>query len=331
MRFFEDFATGLSEPYGSITVGEAELLRFAAEFDPQPMHLDAHSAQAQLTGGLIASGWYTCSLNMRLMADGFLLAAGSGLGSPGIDRVGWLRPVRPGNTLTGRFKVMGRKASQSRPDRGFVRFLFTLTNEAGEQVLMQENLIMLLRRDPGAIIPPPEGTGLAHPRPEVLALPEGENLPLGRVGEMAPGHALRLGSRTFSAADIVRFAQEFDPQDFHLSEEAGKASHFGGLAASGWHIAAGWMRALLDYWQAEGARGRFVPRLGPSPGIEDLRWIRPVLAGDQLTYASRLIEARKSASRPGWGIARHRHFAVNQRGEVVFAFTGTVLWEADAA
>jgi acyl dehydratase len=331
MRFFEDFSPGLSEPYGSVLISEAELLCFAAEFDPQPMHLDAQSEQAKLIGGLIASGWYTCAVNMRLMADGFLLSAGSGLGSPGIDRVAWLRPVRPGDVLTGRFKVMGRKASQSKPDRGFVRFLFTLSNQAGDHVLMQENLIMMMRRDPSATVPPPEGSGLAQPRPEILALPEHENPPLGRIGEQNPGDTLILGSRLFQANDIIRFARAFDPQEFHLSEEAGRASHFGGLAASGWHIAASWMRALLDYWREEQQRGRFVPRLGPSPGFEDLRWARPVLAGDRLTYASRLIDARRSASKPGWGIARHRHYAINQRGEPVFAFTGAVLWEAAAS
>lgn len=328
MRFFEDFELGTTEPYGLATLHEAEIVSFARQYDPQPMHLDSASKQAQMTGGLIASGWHTCSLNMRLMADGFLLAAKTGMGSPGVSRLEWRAPVRPGDTLTGRFEVLGKRASTSKPDRGFVNFRFLLANQHGADVFAQENLIMFRRRDASAPVPPPEGLDIPPRAPESLQIPEGDNPPMARVGEMQPGLTLRLGAMDFTPEAITGFAREFDPQDFHLSEEAGRASHFGGLSASGWHVASGWMRAITGFWASEARAGRFVPKLGPSPGFRDLLWIRPVLAGDRLTYGSRLIEARKSASRPGWGIASHRNFALNQRGELVFAFTGTVLWEA---
>lgn len=328
IRYFEDFVVGQHESYGTATLDEADIIRFAAQYDPQPMHLDAASSQAAMTGGLIASGWHTASLNMRLMADGFLLAAKTGMGSPGVSKLEWRAPVRPGDQLSGRFEVIGKRASTSKPDRGFVSFRFLLANQQGVDVFAQENLIMFLRRDAGAPIPAPEGLDIPARIPETLAFPDQPNPPLARVGEMEPGLTLRLGEMDFTAETIIDFARQFDPQAFHLSEEAGRASHFGGLSASGWQIASGWMRTICGSWAREASAGRFVPKLGPSPGFRDLLWIRPVLAGDRLTYGSKLIEARKSASRPGWGIASHRNFALNQRGELVFAFTGTVLWEA---
>jgi acyl dehydratase len=328
MRYFEDFGVGRVEHYGSFRLSEAEILRFARQYDPQPMHLDATSPQARMTGGLIASGWHTASRNMRLIADGFLLAAKAGMGSPGVSKLEWRAPVRPGDELTGRFEVLGKKASQSKPDRGFVSFRFLLANQHGADVFTQENLIMFLRRDASAPVPRPEGVEIPARMPENLFFPEGPNLPMARIGEMQPGLTLRLGEMDFSPETIITFAREFDPQEFHLSAEAGRASHFGGLSASGWQTACGWMRAITGFWAREASAGRFVPKLGPSPGFRDLLWIRPVLADDRLTYGSKLIEARKSASRPGWGIAQHRNFALNQRGELVFAFTGIVLWEA---
>lgn len=329
MRFFEDFRVGEQQAYRSVTVTEAEILRFAREYDAQPMHTDAHSEQARMTGGLIASGWHTASLNMRLMADNFLLPAKHGLGSPGVSRLDWASPVRPDDTLSGRFEVLGKKASASKPDRGFVNFRFTLVNQHGTDVLRQENLIMFARRDASAPVPPPEGTEIPPPPRESLAFPEGPNPEMARIGTMRPGLTLRFGTIEFTPESIKAFARDYDPQEFHLSEEAGRATHFGGLSASGWQIASNWMRAIVTFWADEARSGRFVPKLGPSPGFRDLLWLRPVLAGDRITYGSRLIEGRASASRPGWGIAQHRNFGINQRGELVFAFTGIVLWEAE--
>ncbi|MCE2934141.1 MAG: dehydratase [Hyphomicrobiales bacterium] len=330
MRFFEDFRVGEQQAYGSLTVSEAEILRFARQYDAQPMHTDPASEQARMTGGLIASGWHTASLNMRLMADNFLLPAKQGLGSPGVSRLDWAAPVRPGDTLGGSFEVLGRKASASKPDRGFVNFRFTVKNQHGTPVLRQENLIMFARRDPRSPVPPPEGLEIPPPPRENLAFPDAPNPPMGRIGAMEAGHTLRFGTIEFTPESIKSFARDFDPQDFHLSEEAGRATHFGGLSASGWHIASNWMRAIVTFWANEAKAGRFVPKLGPSPGFRDLLWLRPVLAGDRITYGSRFIEGRKSASKPGWGIAQHRNFGINQRGELVFAFTGIVLWEAEA-
>jgi acyl dehydratase len=141
--------------------------------------------------------------------------------------------------------------------------------------------------------------------------------------DMKVGDRSEIGAFTFTAADIKRFAGEFDPQAFHLDEEAGRASLFGGLAASGWHIASVCMKLLVADVKRRSeearARGEEVAVWGPSPGFRDLRWIKPVLAGDTITFSSELVSMRTSASRPGWGVVQARNSGTNQRGEEVFS------------
>ncbi|MCA1951699.1 MAG: MaoC family dehydratase [Hyphomicrobiales bacterium] len=328
MRAFEDFAPGTRESYGVAVIEAGEMLAFAREFDPQPMHLDADSEQARLMGGLIASGWFTAARNMRLMADHFILRS-TGLGSPGVSSLKWLAPVRAGDRLSGTMEVLGRRASASKPDRGFVEFRFDLVNQDGVRVLEQINLIMFGRRDPGTPEAASEGSRIPPPPAEAFtATPTpGAERP-GMIEDIAPGTVLRFGEYAFTREAMLRFATAYDPQPFHLDEAAGRASHFGGLSASGWHTAAAWMGTVIRFWQQAEAGGHRLPRRGPGFGFTDLVWRRPVLLGDTLTYYARILEARRSASKPGWGILTQRNYALNQRGEAVFAFTGSVLWEA---
>lgn len=321
MRYFEDFEVGTSEPYGSITIHEDEMLAFASEFDPQPMHLDGASEQAARIGGLIASGWYTCAANMRLMADHFILDS-SGMGSPGVSKLVWARPVRAGDTLAGTMHILDRKPSASKPDRGFVEYRFELHNQRNELVLEQTNLIMMGRRQPGQ----PQARASAIARPPAEDFPRAATVDrLGYIDEIRPGMVLRFGDYAFDTATMVRFARRYDPQAFHLSEEAGRNSHFGGLSASGWHTGSAWMGTVIRFWQAREAEAP-LPARGPGFGFTDLQWIRPVLAGDTLTYFARILEARPSQTKPGWGIVTQRNYAINQHGVPVFAFTGSVLW-----
>jgi acyl dehydratase len=147
--------------------------------------------------------------------------------------------------------------------------------------------------------------------------------------DMPVGERREFGSFTFTADDIKRFARAYDPQRFHLSEEEGRNSLFGGLAASGWHVASVCMRLLvLDTQRADQeatARGEKVAVGGPSPGFRDLRWIKPVLAGDTITFAREIESARTSDSRPEWGIVQLRNFGTNQRGELVFSYVATAF------
>jgi acyl dehydratase len=146
--YFEDFSIGQVAEYGPRRVSREEIVAFAAQFDPQPMHLDEEAARHTMLGGLGASGWHTCCIVMRLIADGLLLDTAS-MGSPGIDELSWLRPVRPGDALTARGTVQSVRTSQSKPDRGFVSFLWEVFNDRSERVMMFKCPQMILRRTAG--------------------------------------------------------------------------------------------------------------------------------------------------------------------------------------
>ena len=145
MRYFEDFEAGQEYPFGPHTVTRAEIVAFAAEFDPQPFHLDESAAADTMLGGLAASGWHTCALFMRMVALGWLNDSAS-MGSPGIDTLKWKRPVRPGDVISGRTTVLDTRASNSRPDRGFLRVRHEVVNGRNEPVMLIEHSIMIGRR-----------------------------------------------------------------------------------------------------------------------------------------------------------------------------------------
>ena len=152
---------------------------------------------------------------------------------------------------------------------------------------------------------------------------------MGYFEDMKVGQHRDLGSFIFTAELIKAFASQFDPQPFHLDEEKGRKSLFGGLAASGWHIASVWMKLAVAEGQREAAdaiaRGEKPAMWGPSPGFRDLRWLKPVLAGDTVSYASDVEALRVSRSRPEWGVMQTRNTGTNQRGELVFSFLGSVF------
>lgn len=143
------------------------------------------------------------------------------------------------------------------------------------------------------------------------------------------GQRRELGAFTFTAEAIKKFAVQFDPQRFHLDEEEGRRSLFGGLAASGWHVGSVCMKLLVAEGQREAreaaARGEEIVAWGPSPGFRELRWIKPVLAGDTISFASEIQSLRSSSSRPEWGILEARHTGTNQRGELVFSVVATAF------
>ena len=129
---FEDFPVGQVREFGGMTVTREEILRFAAAFDPQPFHLDEAAAEASLFKGLSASGWHTCAMVMRMMCDAYLLDSTS-LGSPGLERLKWTAPVRPGDTLHVRMSVLQARPMGSRPDVGLIRCRWDVYNQRDEQ------------------------------------------------------------------------------------------------------------------------------------------------------------------------------------------------------
>jgi acyl dehydratase len=143
------------------------------------------------------------------------------------------------------------------------------------------------------------------------------------------GYRSAIGSHRFTAEDIVAFARKYDPQPFHVDAEKARSSLLGGLCASGWHTAAAWMgchRAYHDQMAAameEQGLGRI--EFGPSPGFEQLRWIRPVYAGDTVDFINETVEARTSASRPGWHVHTCDIAGTNQKNEPVITFRAAAL------
>jgi acyl dehydratase len=132
---FEDFQPGQVYELGETTVSAEEIVRFAREFDPQPFHLDEEAARASRFGGLIASGWHSTALLMRLCVDR-LFVNSTAMGSPGVDELRWHAPVRPGMRLSGRIEVVEATPSRTRPERGTVRFRLELLEAGSETVLM---------------------------------------------------------------------------------------------------------------------------------------------------------------------------------------------------
>lgn len=149
--------------------------------------------------------------------------------------------------------------------------------------------------------------------------------------DLRVGTRTELGGHTFTADEIKSFAREFDPQPFHLDEEAAARSHFGALCASGWHTAAVCLRHIVLARQREQAerrrRGEPVARTGPSPGLRDLKWPRPVYVGDTITFAQEIVELRPVANRPGVGLRIARQTGTNQHGELVYSALSSTFIE----
>jgi len=147
-QYWEDLPVGRVLALGSVTVEREQVLAFARQYDPQPFHLDEAAAARSMFGRLSASGWHTCAMAMGLMVRGFLHESSS-LGSPGLEKIQWLRPVYPGDTLTLRQTVTEARPMASRPDVGLVRSLWEMFNQDDEQVLRMDGWGMFGRRAPG--------------------------------------------------------------------------------------------------------------------------------------------------------------------------------------
>jgi acyl dehydratase len=150
LSYFEDYALGSTYECGSVSIDQASIIAFAKEFDPQPFHVDPVAAAAGPYGGLIASGWHTAALVMRLLVENYL-AAESSLGSAGLDELRWPHPVRPGDTLRVRATVVESRRSLSKPDRGIVKTMVEATNSGGATVMRATAInFILVRPDSGA-------------------------------------------------------------------------------------------------------------------------------------------------------------------------------------
>lgn len=143
--YFEDFSAGAVAEYGDMLVTADDIKEFAIQYDPQPMHVDEEAAKHTMVGGLCASGWHTCSMMMRIVVDGYL-ANSSSMGSPGVEEVRWMKPVRPGDRLRVRATFLETRESKSRPDLGFVKTKFEVLTGEDVCVMHATTNIMFGRR-----------------------------------------------------------------------------------------------------------------------------------------------------------------------------------------
>ncbi len=143
--YFEDFSPGQVMEFGPRRVTREEIVDFAAQFDPQPMHLDDEAAKATMLGGLGASGWQICALAMRMACDGIVLETAS-MGAPGVDEVRWMRPLRPNDVLTLRISIRDTRISKSRPSMGFVVMFYEMFNQDGVCIMTLQTPMMVARR-----------------------------------------------------------------------------------------------------------------------------------------------------------------------------------------
>ena len=149
--------------------------------------------------------------------------------------------------------------------------------------------------------------------------------------ELSIGDVLELGSFVFSEDIIIQFAEQFDPLPFHLDEEAAKAGPYGGLSATGWLVSAAWMPCmygtLLEHTKTRIAEGKPIAKLGPSPGLKNIKWLKPVFAGETIAYSFEVIDLRVSSSRPEWGILSMLCKGKNSEDERVMQFESSVFVE----
>lgn len=327
----EDLGVGKTYAFGHKVVTKEEIVAFGRSYDPQTMHTDEEAARATPVGGLIASGWHTCAMMMRMICDGLINRAAS-LGSPGVDEVRWIKPVRPGDTLSVRYTPQEKRVLASRREVGIAKVLVELVDGNGAVVATWlTNQLTRVRH------PEPAPAGGAAPRKEkattislwdIAISPEAAE-PDAYFEDRIVGETADLGSHTFTREEILAFAREFDPQPFHLDEEAADASLFGGLCASGWHTAAHFIRSAITTRQKANApalaEGRRLPVYGPSPGFHNLLWLKPVYVADTISYRARLTEKIDLKSRPNRGILASEVQGRNQKGETVFAVTSQIL------
>ena len=332
MIHWEDLDVGAPRTYGAYPVTKEEIFAYAGAYDPQPHHVDEEAAKLSLTKGLCASGWHSCAMFMRIFYDGGLQNTAS-MGAPGIDEVKWLKPVRPGFVLKLRSTCLEKRLLRSRPGVGMAKMKHELLNQDDEVLMVIENPQLVGVRDPktaAAHETPFTGTPPAKPPvtvpPKVIAaVPPAGN----HFEDQVIGARKELGRHTFTAAEIKAFAAKYDPQPFHMDEEAAKSSLFGGLCASGWHTAAEFIGHMIRDRQKDEAmlraKGETIAMWGPSPGFKNLKWPRPVMAGDTLDFRITILDKVDLKSRPERGLLVFFNEGINQNGDLAFQVTGQIL------
>jgi acyl dehydratase len=328
----EDLEVGKVFAFGRAVVTEEEIVAFARAYDPQVVDGDAQAAKSSIVGLVCASGLHICAIMMRMVCDGFLNRVAS-LGSPGVDEVCFVKPVRPGDVVSMRYTALEKRVLASRPDVGMSKILAELRNETGETMATWRTNQLTRMRHPDPVARP----GTTGARRGVVSLWERNGLPQAPAAtgcfleDRQIGETSDLGGHRFNKDAMIAFARQFDPQPFHLDEEAAKASLFGNLSASGWQTAAYLIRQIVLARQQTAAEARAagvrMAAYGPSSGFTNLLWPKPVFVGDTVEYRTRVVGKVDLTSHPDRGVLVEEAQGRNQKGEIVLALTMQILVE----
>lgn len=310
---------------GEWVVSAEEITHFARQFDPQPFHLDERIAAASPLGGLAASGWHSLARLMRQKYDRYLIGIRS-QGAPGVEEVRWRRPVLAGQVLRLRGRALEKRPMASRPDLGMIRHEFTITDAKGEVALSERHWLLVARAEPG---PPPPPRAPRAPEPPVdhaSTTPPEAASPDSLFADTTPLLQRQfLGEAVLTPEQIIAFARDYDPQPFHLSEEAGRQTHFGGLVASGWHTGALWMRKAIDLRYGliaslpKAEQAAAIAAQGPASGIFDLEWRAPTRPGQVLRFYT-MVTGRETSRLPGWSALTLQNEVTDTAGRVLMRF-----------
>ncbi|WP_321800234.1 MaoC/PaaZ C-terminal domain-containing protein [Burkholderia sp. BCC1988] len=339
MQFVHTSCEGTSSSTQSDRLGPSieleDIVQFAREYDPQPMHVDPEAAKGSLVGGLIASGLHTSSLAARLIADSLPLGS-TPVAIQNVDMVKWVRPVRAGDRLQLRQTILQSRKSQT-SNAEIVQYKFDVLNGQDEEVMNQTAWIAFgPRADDLQQYMERGGDALAGSREEADGSSQRDqgsrHLDRGYFDEVVVGESAILGHHQFSAEEIERFTRTYDSLSCHWQhDESLLSQHSDSRIAPGWLVTSVWMKLYVTERNktvhATASECGHKPRYGLSPGIWDMKWLAPVYAGDVLTYSARVSKTRLVNSKPGWGLVFYENDAVNQRGERVFECKTAIFWE----
>jgi acyl dehydratase len=324
MLYHEDLSVG-ARSLATTTVSEEEILAFRREYDPLPPAGEDKDRRPPR-----ASPLHVCAMMMRAFCDGFLNRVAS-LGAPGVDEVTWSMPVRPGDVLSLRHRIVEKRDLASRPDVGLSKVVVELVNGKDEVAAGWVTNQLVRRRHPGSAADAARRIARAPPvslwdDPAPAAAPSFDVF----FEDARLGETTGFGRHAFAEAEIVAFARRFDPQPFHTDAARAKDSLFEGLCASGWHTAAAFLRAAatarLRANAAAHEAGINLPTLAPPVAWRDLRWPRPVYVGDVVEFRARLSEKTAHPLRRDVGLIGTEVQGRNQRGEIVLAYAARSLW-----
>jgi acyl dehydratase len=338
LRYWEDIRPGQSFPLGCIRLNVSDIVGFASAYDPQVFHTDPERAKSTFLRGLAASGWQSCAIMMRCLHDR-LFSTSAYIGMPRIDSIRWQAPLRPEQTVTVAARCMDKRPLSNMPAAGVCALRVEASNAEGRSVTRWDAHAIFARRArdaDDADAPLTDWRALMAPGRKACTRRAGGPHMLKFFDDVQNGDEIAVGSYTFHADEIERFAERFDPvASWRLDSSPLVRAGGTGNTASIWHVAAAWMRSIVDYYNNERewlhASGRPAPRLGPSPGIIHARWPNPVCAGDSIAFRSWAERKVELPDHSGWGLLLAGSEGINQRGETVVSFFPQLLLERRAS